>query len=218
MPDFEQMWPMALLTALILIVPGPTNTLLLSAGLRLGLRRALPLVGAEAAGYSLSILLWGTLLLTLAAGRPWLIDGLKYLCALYLLWLAFKIWQSNTIKAGERHCSVSGVEVFIATLLNPKAFLFASTVFPLTAFQSTEQFTGYLVAFLLVLVPIGSLWACMGHLLTLSNAWSIHSGMFLRTAAVILILFSAAIAYSTVENEDILNKQALPGSTLRPMT
>jgi len=46
----------------VLITPGPTNTLLASAGLRQGLQRSLPLIAAELAGYLASISVWGRFL------------------------------------------------------------------------------------------------------------------------------------------------------------
>ena len=217
MPTLEQLLPMALLAALILVVPGPTNTLLFSAGLQVGLRRALPLVGAEAAGYGLSILAWGSVLLVVAADRPWLLGGMKWLCALYLLWLAIKLWRCGAARLVAERRSTGRFEVFLATLLNPKAFLFASSVFPLSAFQSVQQFVWFMGVFLLVLVPIGSLWTCLGHLLTLRSAWSMHAGTFLRTASVMLMLFSASIAYSTLDGTDERAEQVALGRILLPM-
>ena len=44
---------------IVLIMPGPTNTLLAAAGLRQGVKRAARLAGAELAGYVASISVWG---------------------------------------------------------------------------------------------------------------------------------------------------------------
>ena len=217
MPTLDQLLPMALLAALILVVPGPTNTLLFSAGVQRGLRKALPLVGAEAAGYALSILAWGSLLLAYAANRPWLLVGMKWLCAGYLLWLAIRLWRSGAPRLASTRQGAGGLEVFLATLLNPKAFLFASTAFPLSAFQSPQYFAWFMGAFLLVLIPIGSLWTCLGHLLTLRSAWSMHTGTFLRSASVLLMLFSASIAYSALEGQDPHAEQVALGRILLPM-
>lgn len=217
MPTLDHVLPLALLASLILVVPGPTNTLLFSAGVQRGLWRALPLVGAEAAGYALSILAWGSLLLAYGADRPWLLIAMKWLCAGYLLWLATRLWRSSVSRLVSNQQCAGGLEVFLATLLNPKAFLFASSAFPLTAFQSLPQFVWFMGVFLLVLIPIGSLWTCLGHLLTLRRAWSRCTGRFLRCASVLLMLFSASIAYSALEGQDTHPKQVAMGRVLLPL-
>jgi hypothetical protein len=56
----------ALAVLAVLGTPGPTNTLLATAGATAGLRRSLALIPAEAAGYTISILTLG-----LALGPGW---------------------------------------------------------------------------------------------------------------------------------------------------
>ena len=74
---------------LLLLVPGPTNTLLLTAGATQGLRRALPLLAAEALGYLVTIhlllVLTGLVIAQVAAIKP----AIQITCALYLLYLAW---------------------------------------------------------------------------------------------------------------------------------
>lgn len=47
---------------IVLMMPGPTNTLLAAAGLRQGVKRAARLAGVELAGYAVSISAWGCFL------------------------------------------------------------------------------------------------------------------------------------------------------------
>ncbi len=51
----EDIYAIMLFSSLILVVPGPSNTLLLSAGFHFGSLRAAPFILLEALGYSLSI-------------------------------------------------------------------------------------------------------------------------------------------------------------------
>ena len=72
----------------VLITPGPTNTLLAAAGLRQGVRRSLPLIAAELAGYLLSISVWGHFLARAAHALPWLPSLLRVAAGVYIAYLA----------------------------------------------------------------------------------------------------------------------------------
>ena len=61
----------------VLGTPGPTNTLLATAGATGGLRCSLPLIPAEAAGYTISILTLGLALGPVVAGAPLLAGALR---------------------------------------------------------------------------------------------------------------------------------------------
>ncbi|MFC7692453.1 hypothetical protein ACFQY5_25655 [Paeniroseomonas aquatica] len=61
----------------ILGTPGPTNSLLATAGATAGMRRSLPLIAAEAAGYALAILTIGLVLGPVMAGAPLLATALR---------------------------------------------------------------------------------------------------------------------------------------------
>jgi threonine/homoserine/homoserine lactone efflux protein len=187
---------MSLYGSLVLMMPGPTNTLLLSSGLKVGVRRTLPLVAAEALGYISAISLWGFFLLSFAVGAPWLLNAVKLLCSGYILWLAIKMWTQSRALDERTAGPVSVREIFMVTVVNPKALLFASTLFPLEAFQSVEYFAWALSAFLLILTPIGIAWSCLGGLLTSRKSWANHTSTYLRSGSVVLVVFSGSLAYS----------------------
>lgn len=189
---------MALHVSLVLIVPGPTNTLLLSSGLKVGVRRTSPLIGAEALGYVIAISLWGFFLSALSASRPWLPVAVKLLSSVYIVYLAAKIWRQS---AALQHVTASPVglrDMFLTTLMNPKALLFASTLFPLEAFRSATYFAGTIAAFLLVLVPIALGWSYLGVLLTAHRTWAPHTPKLLRGASLVLLTFSGTLVYSVL--------------------
>lgn len=194
----EALLKMALYVSLVLVVPGPTNTLLLSSGLKVGWRGTLPLVLAEALGYTVAISVWGVALLSFAATRPWLMDAIKLLSAAYILWLGIKMWSKSRTLHVEQGGPVSFRDVFVATLMNPKALLFASTMFPLEAFRSPEYLLQALAVFAIVVGPIGIGWSHLGGLITAQRRWARHTSTFLRLASLVLLTFSGSLAWSVL--------------------
>ncbi|MGJ0622778.1 extracellular solute-binding protein [Xenorhabdus bovienii] len=209
MVTFNEWFIMAFSIALVLIVPGPTNTLLLSAGLQQGLSKSLILVIAEAIGYTVAIAIWGFFLLSLTQTLPWMYQLVKLLSATYVLWLAFKLWmyslkmdyftdnEVNLINIFA-HKGTNFVDVMVATFLNPKALLFVSTFIPISAFKSVNTFFPMLGVFLIILVPIGTLWISFGSLIHSYKYLRRFTAIFLRISSVILILFSFSLTYSGI--------------------
>jgi threonine/homoserine/homoserine lactone efflux protein len=195
-PIQEALLKMSMYVALVLILPGPTNTLLLSSGLKVGLRGTWPLMVAEALGYSVAISVWGFLLYAFAADRPWLYDMVKLASSVYILYLAFRMWAYSLVLQDVSIAPVNSRDVFVATLLNPKALLFSSTVFPREAFTSAHYFAWALFVFLVVLAPIGMGWSSLGGLLTSQRAWVDRTPTLLRGASLVLLGFASALLYS----------------------
>ncbi|WP_416777749.1 extracellular solute-binding protein [Xenorhabdus budapestensis] len=200
---------MAFYIALVLITPGPTNTLLLSAGMQRGLNKSFHFIFAEAIGYTIAISIWGFFLLSLAKTFPSIYQIAKLLSSIYVFWLAFKLWMlsltmgyltsngSNLVKTPSGEYT-NFVDVTIATLLNPKAILFVSTIIPISAFNSVNVFLSSIIIFLIVLIPIGALWVFLGNMIHSNKHLRKYIGGFLRIASTILILFSFLLVYSGV--------------------
>ncbi|KGB92196.1 MULTISPECIES: LysE family translocator [Burkholderia] len=190
---------MCFYAVLVLIVPGPTNTLLFSSGISVGLARTLPLVLAEATGYVVAISIWGIALLAFAAQHPQVLSVIKATCASYLLLLAAKMWARGRLEEDRRPKAVTRWNLFIATLLNPKAFLLASTAFPLNAFHDANSGAVAFCVFLLILMPIGTGWASLGRVTSILASGPRHITALLRSASVLLVLFSGTLLYSLVK-------------------
>ncbi|WP_269146623.1 LysE family translocator [Burkholderia cepacia] len=124
---------------MVLIVPGPTNMLLFSSGISLGLARTLPLLLAEGSGYVVSISVWGVSLLAFDVEHPQFLSMIKLACASYLLLLAAKMWTRSRLEGDQCPKTVTWWDVSVATLLNPKAFLLASAAFPIQAFHDANS-------------------------------------------------------------------------------
>ena len=68
----------------ILLTPGPTNTLLASSGIQVGLRKSLLLIPAEAIGYIIAISVWGMLIGKVSVTLPLLPTFFKTIkCRIY---------------------------------------------------------------------------------------------------------------------------------------
>ena len=87
------LWLFLLAVLTILGTPGPTNTLLATAGATAGLRASLPLLLAELSGYLISIGLIRAVLGPILAAVPMLAIVLKVAVAAYLVWIAVEVWR-----------------------------------------------------------------------------------------------------------------------------
>ena len=198
MPAADVLLKMSFYVALVLALPGPTNTLLLSAGLRVGLRGSWRLVIAEAVGYIVAISSWGFFLCAFATSRPWVYGAVKLASAAFIVHLAIKMWGKRLEPQDAASSPVRFMEVVAATIMNPKAFLFASAVFPPEAFQSVAWFGWAMGTFLVVLMPIGIGWSCLGGLLTSRKALAQRTSTLLRCASIALLSFSATLVFSVL--------------------
>lgn len=148
--------PFALAVVFLLATPGPTNTLLLTAGAASGLR-ALRLIPAEVTGYLTTILIVGYLIGDLVQSMPAAAFVLRGLVAAYLLYLAFRLWRTD-LQGSTAQRLITFRDVLVTTMLNPKALLFALGIIPVHATNSIC----YFVAFAVLVVAAGSGWTLLG--------------------------------------------------------
>lgn len=147
----------ALAVLFILGTPGPTNTLLATGGAGMGVRRSLPLMLGEAAGYSLSILTIGLLLAPVIAGVPLAATVLRLVVGAYLVLLAVRLWRSGAAFTRGAGVVTPG-QVFVTTLLNPKALIFALGVVPF----AHPDWPAYFAGFLAMLAAVALCWIALG--------------------------------------------------------
>lgn len=146
----------------VLGTPGPTNTLLATAGATAGVRRSLPLIPAEAAGYTVSILAVGLALGPVVAGAPGLAGALRAAVGAYLLLLALRLWRRGGA-APASGAVVTPAQVFLTTLLNPKAIVFALGILPFGAGRGV--WPSYMLGFLFLLASVAAAWIAAGAML-----------------------------------------------------
>lgn len=191
-------WLFIGLVITILLTPGPTNTLLASSGIQVGVRKSLRLIPAEAIGYLIAITLWGMIIGSVSAKFPMLPTLLKLLSAFYIIFLAIKLWKTADIEASFNLPTIRARELFCATLLNPKALLFASAIFPGTAWLTLNNYLVHIVMFLLLIVPIALFWTFIGSILASNKVRWLNQSNLQKTASIILISFSIPLSYSAI--------------------
>ncbi|HVY98357.1 MAG TPA: LysE family translocator [Dongiaceae bacterium] len=174
----------ALAVAILLATPGPTNTLLLTAGAGSG-RWSLPLILAEVTGYLVTILLVGYLVGGWFASQPLLAKALRIVVALYLAYLAFRLWRSGVAAEAEQRL-VRFRDVFVTTMLNPKALLFALGIIPLQAANAAV----YLGAFVVMVMLAGSGWMLLGAALAHGVLPPASRRIVPRLGAVVIVGFA----------------------------
>jgi threonine/homoserine/homoserine lactone efflux protein len=182
----------------VLITPGPTNTLLASAGLRQGVRRSLPLIAAELAGYLVAISVWGRFLAQAAHALPWLPALLRVAAGTYIAWLAVDMWRAAVALPDSTQKASGTLSLFIATLLNPKALLFAGTIFPAAAFVLWPAYLLSMLIFACLLAPIALAWIAFGAALGSGKLGWLDPAKIQRGASVVLGVFSLTLAWSAL--------------------
>lgn len=186
----------ALGVAIVLITPGPTNTLLAAAGWQRGVRRAAPLAGAELAGYVVSISVWGGFLVHVEHSLSWLPLLVRIASCLYVAYLAVRMWRTSLMVRASSQADIGPRTLFVATLLNPKALLFAGTVFPPAAFAQEADYLAAMSVFSLLLLPIGLAWIAFGAALGSGRLTWISAKGMQRCASLVLAAFSLSLAWS----------------------
>ncbi len=156
------------ITAILIVVPGPIVTLIIATGARQGVRAALVTVGGTSVGNAV-------LLAAIALGLRWVLQHagqllvvLRWAGAAYLIWLGIAAWRhAGEKQPAETSGRVNFTRGFLVALSNPKTIAF---------------FTAFLPQFVDPHLPAATQLAVMctvtAFLAALSDtAWAIASGM-----------------------------------------
>lgn len=188
------------LVTAILLTPGPTNTLLASSGIQVGIRHSLRLIPAEAFGYLISITIWGFLIGKVSIHLPLLPAILKLFSASYITYLAIKLWRTANVELSFNQPTIRARELFFATLLNPKALLFASAIFPTLAWTNLNYYFSHMLVFLVLIVPIAFFWTFIGSILATNRIGWLNQANLQKTASIVLVSFSIPLGYSAISS------------------
>ncbi|UMZ10594.1 threonine transporter RhtB [Pseudomonas sp. MPFS] len=149
---------------LLLIVPGPTNTLLMRSGALFGFAASWRMAFIEGVAYLFQVSVWGTMLFYISAWSPWVVGAMQIATACYLLQLSCTLWRrkSKSSSPNPNQDRLSGLHFFWLTVMNPKGLLIASIIAPISAFASLKEYTGFMSTLALVVIPVGSAWILLG--------------------------------------------------------
>jgi threonine/homoserine/homoserine lactone efflux protein len=151
--------------------PGPGNVLFAANGALFGFRATLP----ASAGYHLAtwVVTAGIGLGFLGALEKWpmLVPVLKTAGALYVLWLATKLWRAGRAEMVETARPMSFLDGVILLVLNPKAYVIIALMF--STFLSASEFS--VLTSVLVLTTVFTL----NNLLAFST-WTLIGDSFAR--------------------------------------
>ncbi|MCZ4090419.1 LysE family translocator [Sinorhizobium psoraleae] len=178
---------------LLLATPGPTNTLLCLSGAAAGLRRSAPLLLAELSGYLCVIMPVAGFAAPLLAAHPQISLALKLTAAGWILLMAHTLWAARGLQTDDQ--AISFRQVFVTTLLNPKALIVALVMMPQVELGARIP---WVAGFALLVVFAGSAWMLAGATLGRLSQTPAAAGLPRRVAAVCLMIFSFGMASSAL--------------------
>jgi threonine/homoserine/homoserine lactone efflux protein len=182
----------ALAILALLLTPGPTNTLLTVGAAASGFRRSLPLLLGELCGYLTVVVPLATIAAALLEGQPMLAAALRIIAACWVLFLAARLWRVSSKQSGEGHPEAVTVgQVFLTTMLNPKAPIIGLVIMPHGPLMEIVPALGL---FSLLVAAAGTCFLMLGSLV--GQAPVLSPRLVYRTAAVLLAVFSVGLAGS----------------------
>ncbi|GLR50966.1 threonine transporter RhtB [Shinella yambaruensis] len=174
----------------LLLTPGPTNTLLTVGAAARGFRSSLPLLVGELAGYLVVVVPLATIAASLLEGRPALANALRLAAALWVLFLAVRLWRVSAVQEDRSTSSpVTVGQVFLTTVLNPKAPIIGLVIMP---HGTLAQIAPAIGLFSLLVAGAGTSFLVLGSLI--GRAPVLSPQLVYRVAAVCLGVFSLGLA------------------------
>ena len=157
--------PFAAYSFVMSITPGPNNVMLTASGATFGFRRTIPHLLGVSVGFGIELLLVCTGLGAIFARWPQIQTVLRWVGAIYLLYLGVRMLSSGPASADRHARPLTFLEAAVFQFLNPKAWVM--TITAATLFLPHEL--GVLAAgayMLLIMVimnmPCTAVWALFG--------------------------------------------------------
>ena len=147
------------------VTPGPNNAMVLTSGIKFGFSKTIPHMSGITIGHVLQ-----TIVVCLGLGKifqmfPEIQDFLKIICALYLLYLGYKIIGSFSKIKDDESRPLKFYEASLFQLVNPKAWTISTMV--ASGFLPKDERLIISISFIsitaLIICPLSiSVWAAFG--------------------------------------------------------
>jgi threonine/homoserine/homoserine lactone efflux protein len=151
------------------VTPGPNNSILTASGIKFGFFRTLPNIFGISCGHGIQLGLVAFGLGSLFDHYPIILVVLKYIGAIYLLYLAWKMFGSlNPAQSEEKSSPLKLYEAIFFQFVNPKAWVICATAVSLFFPQKENFFVAIIfMVFMstLINIPSISLWAFGGSII-----------------------------------------------------
>jgi threonine/homoserine/homoserine lactone efflux protein len=173
------------------ITPGPNNLMLMNSGANFGFKQTIPHLLGVGLGFTLMVALVGLGVVQLFDSYPMSYDVLKVLSVIYLLYLAFKIANSDGITEEKslKHKPLTFMQAALFQWVNPKAWTMALTAISLYA--PSSGFTAVLLVAIVfggVNLPCISSWIMLGEKMQVLLTDQKRLKMFNITMALLLLI------------------------------
>ena len=186
--------PLLFMLAVVTVLgtPGPTNTLLATSGAITGIRASLSLLAGELAGYLVAITAYRIALEPMLSVWPLSDVALKIGAATYLIWMAARLWFRGPL-LDRSGTFVTLPNLFVTTLLNPKALIFSAIILP----KTDPHLFLYFIAFSASVIAVGLCWIIAGRAIGVA-AGAGYGVLLPRVAATALVGFASIILMSSI--------------------
>ena len=172
--------------------PSPANMAMMATGARFGFRAALPFVAGVILGKQLIIWPIGYGIMEVASQIPLLFEILKFLSALYIIWLAWRV-ANMRLSSGEPSVDAPGFwSGLLVHPLNPKAWAMILVGFTNFVESDTTTFyaTLYIAASLLIIQIIcHPIWTLFGDRIAKFIIGKKYERVFMWFLALVTVIF-----------------------------
>ena len=169
MITFELFAAISIYYIIMYATPGPNNSILTASGIKFGFIKTIPNIFGIPTGHGIQLALVCFGLGSLFVEFPFLLNLLKYVGASYLLYLAWRMFGSLSIKIEEDKSSpLKYYEAILFQFVNPKAWVICITAVSLFYPEKENIYIGTLFMVLMstiINIPSISIWAFGGSII-----------------------------------------------------
>lgn len=174
--------------------PGANNLLSMSNAIRLGFRRSVRFNLGILSGFFAVMTICTVFSAALFSVLPKIKLVMQILGALYMLYLAWKVWKSSADLEADRGKEASFLSGMVLQFANPKIYIYAitaMTLYILPVYHSMAEMAGFTVVLAVIGASGSFLWALFGA--AFCRFFSKHTRLVNIVMAVLLVYCAAAL-------------------------